>query len=275
MSAAEQHQHYQASKGRPFFRDLIPKKFHRPELSRLLREVPVVVPASAIKELETPELRRSLHLPQRCENVVRLRKRGNPDTGVSAEIRMCCQRAARWWRLEALEAGGKSSARKAPKYELHVLAAARVPARRSVHFCYFPLPGTRTFSARCCSPGPSFCSKYVWIWLLRFVPKVGSLIGIITCVSRATIAEDGENSCVSEETRLGRGRGKGARRVDHRGSLCVCVPLSVFARASSLLLASTALLRPLSSVPTSSATNSAKTWKPCAVRGDGEMKRNA
>ena len=26
----------------------------------------------------------------------------------------------------------------------------------------------------------SFCSKYVWIWLLRFVPKVGSFTGRIT-----------------------------------------------------------------------------------------------
>ena len=35
-------------------------------------------------------------------------------------------------------------------------------------------------SARCCSPGPSLCSRYIWIWLLRRVPKVGSLTGMMT-----------------------------------------------------------------------------------------------
>jgi hypothetical protein len=50
-----------------------------------------------------------------------------------------------------------------------------------------------------------------WIWLLRFVPNVGSLMGSSTI---------------------------------------------------SLLLASTMLFSPLSTVPTSSATNSANSWKP-------------
>lgn len=36
------------------------------------------------------------------------------------------------------------------------------------------------FRAKCCRPGPSLCSRYVWIWLCRFVPKVGSLMGMIT-----------------------------------------------------------------------------------------------
>lgn len=58
-----------------------------------------------------------------------------------------------------------------------------------------------------------FCSRYVWIWLLRLVPNVGSFTGMSTF---------------------------------------------------SLLLASTMLFKPLSSVPTSSAVNSANSWKPVA-----------
>jgi hypothetical protein len=63
-----------------------------------------------------------------------------------------------------------------------------------------------------------------WIWLLRGVPKVGSLMG------RST---------------------------------------------SSLLLASTMLFRPLSTVPTSSATNSANSWKPGGAqqRGPGSSRK--
>ena len=132
--------------------------------------------------------------------------------------------------------------------------AARIPRRVAKM--------SSVLSARCCSPAPSFCSRYL-------ERRTGNNKG--TCRVTAVSQQAMKISLQRAAPLNGSGETKQGVQEPHVWIwLLRLVPIVgslTGMRMYSLLLAITTLLRPDSTVPTSSAVNSANSWKPAGHKG--------